>query len=134
MGTRPISFNQLTVAVEVIEKNLEALTQTVANMVQHISTGIPSKRDLDRIRQEIVLMKESGDYIGNQIGNINDADLRAMLELKPTLDNLLNIVNSFDDWKKVFNELIKNNIFYINISGGEPTQHPNFEKILEYLF
>lgn len=99
MGAHPVSFNQLAVAVEVIEKNLEALTLTVTNMVQHISTGIPSKRDLDRIRQEIVLMKESGDYVGNQIGNINDADLRAMLELKPTLDNLIAIVESFDDWK-----------------------------------
>jgi len=101
MGTRPVSFNQLAAAVETIEANLEALTSTVTNMVQHISTGIPSKRDLDRIRQEIVLMKESGDYTGNQIGNINDADLRAMLELKPTLDNLINIVNSFDDWKNI---------------------------------
>jgi len=106
MGTHPVSFNQLTIAIEIIEKNLEALTLTVTNMVQHISTGIPSKRDLDRIRQEIVLMKESGDYSGNQIGNINDADLRAMLELKPTLDNLIAMMESFDDWKTSTNSTI----------------------------
>ena len=99
MGTRPVSFDQLVVAVEAVEKNVATMQTTVANLVQHISTQVPSKRDLDRIRQEIVLMKESGDYTGNQVGNINDADLRAMLELKPTLDNLINIVNSFDDWK-----------------------------------
>jgi len=99
MGIRAVSFNQLSATVETIEKDLEALKLTVANFVQYISTSVPSKRDLDRIRQEIVLMKESGDYVGNQVGNINDADLRAMLELKPTLDNLINIVTSFDDWK-----------------------------------
>jgi len=99
MGIRAVSFNQLSATVETIEKDLEALKLTVANFVQYISTSVPSKRDLDRIRQEIVLMKESGDYVGNQIGNINDADLRAMLELKPTLDNLISIVTSFDDWK-----------------------------------
>ena len=99
MGTRPVSFEQLTATVDTIQNNLEDLKLTVTNLVQYVSTDIPSKRDLDRIRQEIVLMKESGDYAGNQIGNINDADLRAMLELKPTLDNLINIVNSFDNWK-----------------------------------
>jgi len=99
MGIRAVSFNQLSATVETIEKDLEALKLTVANFVQYISTSVPSKRDLDRIRQEIVLMKESGDYVGNQVGNINDADLRAMLELKPTLDNLINIVSSFADWK-----------------------------------
>jgi len=99
MGSLPISFEQLRKAVEIVEQNLENLTLTVTGLVRHVSTDIPSKRDLDRIRQEIVLMKESPDYAGNQVGNINDADLRAMLELKPTLDNLLNIVNSFDDWK-----------------------------------
>ena len=99
MGTRPVSFEQLTATVDTIQNNLEDLKLTVTNLVQCVSTDIPSKRDLDRIRQEIVLMKESGDYAGNQIGNINDADLRAMLELKPTLDNLINIVNSFDNWK-----------------------------------
>ena len=99
MGSKPVSFDQLTAAVENLTTRLETLELTVTNFVNYVSTQVPGKRDMDRIRQEIVLMKESGDYAGDQIGNINDADLRAMLELKPTLDNLLSIVNSFDDWK-----------------------------------
>jgi AdoMet-dependent heme synthase len=36
------------------------------------------------------------------------------------------------EWKKVIDELIKNNVFYINISGGEPTQSPFFKEFIEY--
>jgi MoaA/NifB/PqqE/SkfB family radical SAM enzyme len=37
------------------------------------------------------------------------------------------------DWKKLIDELIKVNVFYINLSGGEPTQSPYFKEILNYL-
>lgn len=39
----------------------------------------------------------------------------------------------FKDWKNVFDELTKNKVFYVNISGGEPTQYRDFEKIISYL-
>ena len=38
-----------------------------------------------------------------------------------------------NEWDKVFADLVKNNIFYVNISGGEPTVHPDFIEILESL-
>jgi len=37
------------------------------------------------------------------------------------------------EWDKVFEDLVKNNVFYVNISGGEPTVHPDFLEILESL-
>lgn len=39
----------------------------------------------------------------------------------------------FEDWKRVIDELISLGVFYLNISGGEPTQHPHFDKIIDYL-
>ncbi len=45
------------------------------------------------------------------------------------LDNEL----SGDDWDKVFKDLAKNKIFYLNISGGEPTCHKDFCKIIDSL-
>lgn len=38
-----------------------------------------------------------------------------------------------EEWSKIFKELAKNNIFYLNISGGEPTFHPDFEMIIDSL-
>lgn len=40
---------------------------------------------------------------------------------------------SGEEWDKVFEDLVKNNVFYVNISGGEPTVHPDFLKILNSL-
>ncbi len=40
---------------------------------------------------------------------------------------------NLNEWKRIFDELIKNNVFYINISGGEPTISPYFEDIINYL-
>ena len=37
------------------------------------------------------------------------------------------------DWKKVIDELVRCNIFYIVISGGEPTQSPIFKDFIGYL-
>ncbi len=37
------------------------------------------------------------------------------------------------EWDKVFGDLVQNNIFYVNISGGEPTVHPDFLEIINYL-
>lgn len=39
----------------------------------------------------------------------------------------------YDDVKKIILELYKNNIFNVNISGGEPTLHPHFEDIIKLL-
>lgn len=39
----------------------------------------------------------------------------------------------FNEWIKIIDDLINMNVFYLNISGGEPTQHPDFDKILDYL-
>jgi len=35
------------------------------------------------------------------------------------------------EWDKVFKNLVDNKVFYINISGGEPTTHPDFIEIME---
>jgi len=37
------------------------------------------------------------------------------------------------EWDLVFQDLVKNNVFYVNISGGEPTVHPDFLEILDSL-
>jgi len=37
------------------------------------------------------------------------------------------------EWDYVFADLVENNVFYVNISGGEPTVHPDFLKILKSL-
>jgi MoaA/NifB/PqqE/SkfB family radical SAM enzyme len=37
------------------------------------------------------------------------------------------------EWDKVFEDLVNNEVFYINISGGEPTAHPDFVEILSSL-
>lgn len=38
-----------------------------------------------------------------------------------------------NEWDLVFQDLVKNNVFYVNISGGEPTVHPDFVEILNSL-
>ena len=38
-----------------------------------------------------------------------------------------------DEWIKVIEDLAKNEIFFVNISGGEPTMHPDFIKIIDSL-
>lgn len=40
---------------------------------------------------------------------------------------------SVDEWVKVIEDLSKNEVFFINISGGEPTMHPDFIKIIDAL-
>src|SRR5699024_8778803 len=40
---------------------------------------------------------------------------------------------SGDEWVKVIEDLSKNEVFFINISGGEPTMHPDFIKIIDAL-
>jgi MoaA/NifB/PqqE/SkfB family radical SAM enzyme len=40
---------------------------------------------------------------------------------------------TINEWKKIFSSLIKSEIFYFILSGGEPTVHRDFPKILEYL-
>ncbi|MDP1695099.1 MAG: radical SAM protein [Candidatus Woesearchaeota archaeon] len=40
---------------------------------------------------------------------------------------------SFSEWKTVIDDLASMQVFYLNISGGEPTQHPDFCSILDYL-
>jgi radical SAM protein with 4Fe4S-binding SPASM domain len=37
------------------------------------------------------------------------------------------------EWDQVFKDLVDNNVFYVNISGGEPTVHPDFIEILQSL-
>jgi MoaA/NifB/PqqE/SkfB family radical SAM enzyme len=37
------------------------------------------------------------------------------------------------EWDSVFQDLVENKVFYVNISGGEPTVHPDFIEILESL-
>jgi len=38
-----------------------------------------------------------------------------------------------EEWDKVFMDLVDNKVFYVNISGGEPTVHPDFINILKSL-
>ncbi len=40
---------------------------------------------------------------------------------------------SGSEWDNVFKDLIQNGIFYVNISGGEPTQHPDFVEVVDSL-
>lgn len=40
---------------------------------------------------------------------------------------------SGDEWTAIIEELAKQKIFYLNISGGEPTMHPHFSKIINAL-
>ena len=37
------------------------------------------------------------------------------------------------EWDLVFEDLSKNNVFFVNISGGEPTIHPDFNDIIKSL-
>lgn len=37
-------------------------------------------------------------------------------------------------WSSIIKELAKNNVFFVNISGGEPTVHPNFCEILDTIY
>jgi len=45
----------------------------------------------------------------------------------------LNKELNLKEWKKVIEDLIKSNVFFINISGGEPTQSPFFKEFIKYL-
>ncbi len=40
---------------------------------------------------------------------------------------------NFDQLKRIVDELVKNEVFYVNITGGEPTQHPFFKEFIDYL-
>jgi len=40
---------------------------------------------------------------------------------------------TLEEWKKVIDELVQEEVFYINISGGEPTISPFFKQFLKYL-
>jgi len=40
---------------------------------------------------------------------------------------------SYEEWQRVIDELVKENVFYVNLSGGEPTQNPFFKEIIKYL-
>lgn len=40
---------------------------------------------------------------------------------------------ALDELKRVVDELDKNKVFYLNLTGGEPTQHPNFKEFIDYL-
>lgn len=40
---------------------------------------------------------------------------------------------SGSEWDNVFKDLVQNKVFYVNISGGEPTQHPDFNQIIQSL-
>lgn len=48
--------------------------------------------------------------------------------MKTTQDELTG-----EEWDLVFQDLVRNKVFYINISGGEPTVHPDFIQILDSL-
>ena len=65
----------------------------------------------------------------NLTNNCNLRCLHCLGDYSVKLSSELNL----DGWKKVFDELIKNNVFYVNISGGEPTTHPQFSDLLDYL-
>lgn len=38
-----------------------------------------------------------------------------------------------EEWKKIFKDLSDSGVFYLNISGGEPTVHKEFIEIINYL-
>jgi MoaA/NifB/PqqE/SkfB family radical SAM enzyme len=40
---------------------------------------------------------------------------------------------NLEQWKKVIDDLIDNNVFFVNISGGEATQSPYFKEFIKYL-
>ena len=40
---------------------------------------------------------------------------------------------SLEEWKKVVDELVKSKVFFVNLSGGEPTQSPFFKEFVSYL-
>lgn len=40
---------------------------------------------------------------------------------------------SLEEWKKVIDELSEEKVFYLNISGGEPTKSPLFKEFINYL-
>ncbi len=39
----------------------------------------------------------------------------------------------WNEWQKVIDNLVKCNVFFVNISGGEPTQSPYFKRFIEEL-
>ncbi|MDO8516631.1 MAG: radical SAM protein [Nanoarchaeota archaeon] len=45
------------------------------------------------------------------------------------IENELNL----NEWKRVIDELYNSKVFFVNISGGEPTQSPHFKEFIEYL-
>ena len=40
---------------------------------------------------------------------------------------------SLEEWKIVIDDIKKSKVFFVNISGGEPTQSPYFEEFIKYL-
>jgi len=40
---------------------------------------------------------------------------------------------TLEEWKRVIDEITNDKVFYINISGGEPTQSPIFKEFISYL-
>ncbi len=48
-------------------------------------------------------------------------------------DNITSHELTGAEWEKVFVDLEKNDIFFLNISGGEPTVHPDFIEIINSL-
>mgnify|MGYP001590214044 CR=1 FL=1 len=50
-------------------------------------------------------------------------------EYSVEISNELNL----KEWKKVIDQLIQSKVFFVNISGGEPTQSPFFKEFISYL-
>lgn len=48
-------------------------------------------------------------------------------------DNIPKNELSGTEWIKIIEDLSKNEVFFVNISGGEPTMHPDFERIIKAL-
>ncbi|MEK6875063.1 MAG: radical SAM protein [Nanoarchaeota archaeon] len=40
---------------------------------------------------------------------------------------------TIEEWKNVIDDLLRLNVFFLNISGGEPTQSPYFKEFISYL-
>lgn len=40
---------------------------------------------------------------------------------------------TFEQWKKIIDDLVNRDIFFLNISGGEVTQSPYFKEFIKYL-